>query len=289
MPIFRHFGQCQRQSKCKKTFWNTADRCWIIFRQALKTLPAQFLDPLLLWPMYCHFGLCRTQSGGRWENILKDCRHILDKFPASIVAKYTSGRNFTISWPIISVADVLPFWAVPDAIRRWENVLEHCRRLWDQFPASIVAKYTSSSNFTISWPIIFVADVLTFWAVPDAIRRWENVLKHCRCILDQFPASIVAKYLPAAISRSLDTLFLWPMYCHFGPCWRQSGAGKTFWKTANAFWLIFRQALLQNTLPAAFHDFLTHYFCGRCIAILGCVGRNPEVWKHSEWLPTHLG
>jgi len=38
-----------------------------------------------------------------------------------------------------------------------------------------------------------------------------------------------------------------------------------------------------------FHDFLTHYFYGRCIAILGCAGRNPEVAKRSERLPTHFG
>jgi len=130
----------------------------------------------------------------QWENVLKDCRRILDQFPASLSANYTSGNIFTISWHIMFVADILPFWAVPDAIRRWENILIHCRRIPDNFPASVGAKYTSGSNFMISWPIVFVADVLPFWAVPDAIRKWENILKHCRCILDQFPASIVAKY-----------------------------------------------------------------------------------------------
>jgi len=87
------------------------------------------------------------------------------------------------------VADVLPFWAVPDAIRRWENILKDCRCILDNVPASIVAKYTSGSVF-----MIFVADVLPFWAMPDAIRKWQNVLKDCRRIVDQFLASIGAKY-----------------------------------------------------------------------------------------------
>jgi len=38
-----------------------------------------------------------------------------------------------------------------------------------------------------------------------------------------------------------------------------------------------------------FHYFLTHCFCGRCIAILGRAGRNPEVGKRPERLPTHFG
>ena len=174
----------------------------------------------------------------KWQNVLKECRRILDQFPASIGAKYTSGSNFTISWPIAFVADVLPFWTVPDTIRKWQNILKHCRRILDQFPASIGAKYTSSSNFTISWPIVFLADVLPFWAVPDAIWRWENILKDCRRILDKSLASIVAKY------TSGSHFFLWPMYCHFGPCPTQSGSGKTFWNTADGFWINFRPALL---------------------------------------------
>jgi len=278
----------------------------------------------------------------KWKNVLKECRRILDQFPASIGARYTSGSNVTISWPIVFVAVVLPFWAVRDAIRRWENGLEDCRCILDQFPASLSSNYISGNNFTISWPIVFVADVLPFWAVPGAIRRWENILKHCRHISDNFPGGIGAKYIPAAISQFLDPLFLWPMYCHFGPCRTQSGSGKTFWYTADAFWINFRQALVQNTLPAAISwfldalflwlmychfgpcrtqsgggktfwntadafwiifrqaylqiifpatisQFLDPLFCGRCIAILGRAGRNPEVGKHSETLPTHFG
>jgi hypothetical protein len=37
------------------------------------------------------------------------------------------------------------------------------------------------------------------------------------------------------------------------------------------------------------HNFLTHCFCGRCIAILGRAGRNPEVGKRSGRLPMHFG
>jgi len=48
------------------------------------------------------------------------------------------------------MANVFPFWAMPDAIRKWENVLKDCRRILDQFPASIVAKYTSGNIFMIS-------------------------------------------------------------------------------------------------------------------------------------------
>jgi len=47
-------------------------------------------------------------------------------------------------------ADVLPFWAMPDAIRKWQNILKHCRRILDNFPASLSSNYISSNNFTIS-------------------------------------------------------------------------------------------------------------------------------------------
>jgi len=129
-----------------------------------------------------------------WENIQKHFWHILDNIPASISGKYTSSSNFTISWHIIFAANVLPFWVVPKAIRVWGNIVKHCRRILDNFLASIWAKYISSSNFMISWHIIFVADVLPFWGVPEAIRMWRNILKDCWHILDKFPASIVAKY-----------------------------------------------------------------------------------------------
>ena len=69
----------------------------------------------------------------------------------------------------------------------------------------------------------------------------------------------------------------------------QSGGGKTLWKTADTFWINLRQALLQNTLPAEISQFLTHYFSGRCIAILGRAGCNLEVGKHPETLPMHFG
>jgi len=131
----------------------------------------------------------------KWQNILKHCRCILDNFLASLPSNYISSNNFMISWPIIFMADVLPFWAMPDAIRKWENILKHCRRILDNFPASIGAKYTSGNNFTISWHIIFVANVLPFWAMPDAIRKWEKILKDCWCILDNFPASLSANYI----------------------------------------------------------------------------------------------
>ena len=36
----------------------------------------------------------------------------------------------------------------------------------------------------------FCADFSAFWAVPKAIRVWESILKHCRQILDNIPASI---------------------------------------------------------------------------------------------------
>jgi len=221
----------------------------------------------------------------RWKNSLKHCRRILDQFLASIGAKYTSGS-------IIFVADVLPFWAMPDAIRKWKNILKHCRRILDNFPASIGAKYTSSSNFTISWPIIFVANVLPFWAVPNAIRRWENILKHCRRIWIIFRQAYLQIIFPAAFSWFLDTLFLWPMYCHFGLCPMHSGSGKTFWNTANTFWLIFWQAYLQITFLAAissFHDplFLLLMYCH-----FGRLPKAIRVWgnilKHCQSILDHF-
>jgi len=122
----------------------------MIFWQALlqNPLPAaisQFLDPLFLWPMYCHFGRCRTQSGG--------------------------GKMF---------------WKTADA----------------------------------------------FWII--------------------FPQALLQSTLPAAISWFLDPLFLWPMYCHFGRCRTQSGGGKTFWNTADVFWIIFQQAFISKTLVYVF-------------------------------------
>jgi len=151
----------------------------------------------------------------KWENILTDCQCILDNFLASIVAKYTSGSNFMISWPIIFVANVLPFWSVPEANQRWKNILEDCRCIWDNFLASLSSNYISGNNFMISWPIIFVVDVLPFWSMTEAIRRWENILKDCWCILDNFPAHISAKYtccnlhLLRQFHHFLTHFFLW--------------------------------------------------------------------------------
>ena len=73
------------------------------------------------------------------------------------------------------------------------NILKHCQRILDNFLASIVAKNTSSSNFTISWAFFPVANVLPFLAMPKAIQVRENIMKHCRCILDKFLASIFCK------------------------------------------------------------------------------------------------
>jgi len=236
-------------------------------RQILDNIPASIKNTssMISWPIIFVADVLPfwavPDAIQRWENILKDCRCILDNVPASIVAKYTSSSVFMISWPIVFGADVLAFWAVPDAIRKWQNILKHCRRILDNFPASLSSNYISGNNFTISWPIVFVADVLAFWAMPDAIRKWQNILEHCGRILDNFPTSLSSQIIfPATISQFLDPLFLWPMYCHFGPCRTQSGSGKTFWKTADAFWINFRQALLQNTLPAAISLFLDRLF-----------------------------
>jgi len=138
--------------------------------------------------------LAMPEAIRRWENILKDCRRILDNFPAGLSSNYISSNNFTIYWHIIFAANVLLFWGVPKAIQMWGNILKHCRRILDNFPASLASNYISSNNFTIYWHIIFVANVLPFWVVPKAIRMWENIVEHCRRILDNFPASIVAKY-----------------------------------------------------------------------------------------------
>jgi len=97
---------------------------------------------------------------------------------------------------------------------------------------------------------------------------WGNILKHCRCILDNYPATISFSVI---ISPFLDLLFLWLMYCHFGRWQRQSRWGKTFGTTLNTFWIIFRQAFLQNTLLASISPFLDTLFLwliychfGRC-------------------------
>ena len=50
------------------------------------------------------------------------------------------------------------------------------------------------------------------------------------------------------------------MYCHFGPCRTQSGGGKTFWNTADTFWIIFQQAYPQITFLAAISRFLDPLF-----------------------------
>jgi len=292
--MYCHFGPCRMQSGSGQTSWNTADAFWLIFRQALlqSTLPAAIsrsLETLFLWPMYCHFELCQMQSG--------------------------SGKTF---------------WNTADAF--WMNFRQAL--LQNTLPAA-----TSRSLETLFlWPMYChfgpcrtqSGGGKTSWNTADAF--WIN-----------FRQALWQNILLAAISRSLDTLFLWPMYCHFGLCRTQSGDGKTFWRTADAFWINLWQALLQNTLPVAisfcgrciailglarrnpevgkrsgtlptdfgsisgqhcckihfwqqFHDFLTHYFCGRCIAILGCAGRNlgspngnPGVGKLSKPLPMHFG
>ena len=177
-------------------------------RQILDNIPASIKNTssMISWPIIFVADVLPfwavPDAIRRWENILKDCRCILDNVPASIVAKYTSGSVF-----MIFVADVLPFWAMPDAIRRWENILKHCRRILDNFPASLSANYISGSNFTISWPIIFAANVLPFCAVLKAIRRWENVLEYCRRILDNFHQAYLQITFPATISLFFGQLF----------------------------------------------------------------------------------
>jgi len=52
------------------------------------------------------------------------------------------------------VAEVLPFWVVPDAIWMWKNIVKHCRRILDNFPASLFANYISGNNFTVYWAVI---------------------------------------------------------------------------------------------------------------------------------------
>ena len=156
-----------------------------------------------------------------------------------------------IFWHMIFVANVLPFWAMPDAIWRWENILKHCRRILDNFPATI----SWFLDRLFLWPMYChfgpcptqSGGGKTFWYTANAFR-----------II--FRQALLQNTLPAAISRFLDTLFLWLMYCHFGPCRTQSGSGKTFWNTADAFWINFRQALVQDTLPAAISQFLDPLF-----------------------------
>jgi len=258
--IFRHFGQCQRQSKCGETFWNTADRYWIIFRQALKTLPARFLDPLFLWPMYCHFGRFRTQSGGGktfwktadafwiifWQALLQN----------TLLAAISQFLDPLFLWPMYCHFGPCrrlseggkTFWKTADAF--W--MIFQQALLQNTLPAAI--SWFLEPLFL--WPMychfgpcrMQSASGKTFWETADAswIILWQAYLQ------------II---FPAAISWFLDPLFLLPMYCHFGECRRQSECGETFWKTADAFWIIFRQAYVQNTL-AATHHFLTHFFYG---------------------------
>jgi len=160
VPIFRHFGQCQRQSECGKTFWNTADRYWIIFRQTLKTFPAWFLDPLFLWPMYCHFGPCRMQSGGG------------KTFWKTANAFWIMFRQALLQNTLLAVFS----WF----LGTWFLWLMYCHfgpcRTQSGSGKTFWNTANAFNNFTISWPIIFMADVLPFWAMPDALRKWQNIL-----------------------------------------------------------------------------------------------------------------
>ena len=188
------------------------------------------------------------------------------------------------------MANVLPFWAMPDAIRRWENILKHCRRILDNFPASLSANYISGSNFTISWPIIFAANVLPFCAVPKAIRRWENVLEYSRRILDNFPSSLSSNY----ISSNNFTVFWAVIFC----CWfiailggpkDNPGMGKLPKPLLMHFGWFSRKHICKIHFWQQFHCLFCCCVCCQCVAILCSAEGNPGVGKHLETLPMHFG
>jgi len=101
-----------------------------------------------------------------------------------------------------------------------------------------------------------------------------------------FRQALLQNRLPAAISWFLDPLFLLLMYCHFGHCQRQSECGKTSWNTAYAFWIIFRQAYLQITFPAAISRFLDPLFLLLMYCHFGHCRRQPKCgetfWKTAD-------
>jgi len=268
---------------------NSLKHCRRILDQFLASIGAKYTSGSIIFVANVLPFWAMPDAIRRWENILKHCRRILDQFLASIGAKYTSSSNFTIYWPIIFVADVLPFWAVLDAIRRWENILKHCQRILDQFPASIVAKYTSSSNFMISWPIIFVANVLPFWAVPNAIWRWENILKHCWRILDNFLASLSSNYISGSIFMiSWHIIFVADVL----PFW---AVPDTLRKWENI--LKHCQRILANFLASLLANYISGsnfiiswpiIFAADVLPFWAVAKGNPSVGKHSETLPKHF-
>jgi len=165
---------------------------------------------------------------------------------------------------------VCKFLAVLDARCAGGSSLNHCRGLRIiNFPASMSANYISG-NITIPWAINFVANVPTFWGVLKVIWVWGNILNHCRCTWDNFPARISAKntagnnYLSISCCEetfqttadALEIIFrpgflqkytagnnyLTISCCKILDCSEGiSSVGKTFWTTADGFWITFPQ------------------------------------------------
>jgi len=263
-PMYCHFGRCQRQSGGGKTFWKTANAFWPIFRQALlqNTLPAaisQSLDTLFLWLMAFWINFWQAL----WQNTLPAAiSRSLD--PLFLWPMYCHfGRCLTQS------RSGKTFWNTADAF--WINFRQAL--LQNTLPAAI----SQSLDTLFLWPMYChfgrcqrqSGNGKMFWMTADAFG----------IILRQ---ALLQNTLPAAGSRFLDTLFLWPMYCHFGPCPTQSGGGKTFWKTADAFWLIFRQAYLQITFLATISLFIGPLFFAADVLPFWVVPMAIRVWGNFQ-------
>jgi len=127
-----------------------------------------------------------------WGHILEHCRCIL-VISRQAYLQITFPATISPSIGLLFLAaDVLPFWAVPKAIRVWENFRNHFQCILDNFLANISVKYISGNNFTVYLAVVFAANVQPFWAVLKAILVWRNIWKHFQHILDNFPASIPA-------------------------------------------------------------------------------------------------
>jgi len=290
--MYCHFGPCWRQSGGGKTFWKTADTFCINFQQALlqNTLPAAiswFLDPLFLWQMYSHFGLCRRQCGSGktfWKTadafgIIFRQAYLQIIFPAAIswfleeLFLWPIYCHFGLCWRQSGGGKT--FWNTANA--SWINFRQALLQI--TLPAAI----SQFLDPLFLWPMY-----CHFW--PCWRQSWSG--KTFWKSADTFGIILRQAYLQiiflTAISRFLDPLFLWQMYCHFWLCRRQSGSGKTFWKTADAFGIIFRQAYLQIIFPAAISWFLDPLFLWSMYCHCHA-GDNPEVGKHFDRLPMHFG